>query len=384
MKIVCATNMPFAEESFRTLGETTIVEGRGIRAEQVRDAEVLAVRSTTKINRALLEGSRVRFVGTATIGTDHMDIPWLEERGIRWCFAPGCNANSVSEYLSTALLTLAHRHGLALAGKTIGVVGIGNVGRRVVRKMEALGLRVLQNDPPREEAEGAAAGLSFVSLDTILSEADVVTLHVPLTKGGRHPTAGMADADFFRRLKPGCIFVNAARGGLMSTRALLDAMDRGVVRHAVIDTWEGEPAFSRELLDRVDIGTPHIAGHSFEGKVNGTVMVYEAACRFLNAVPSWSVEGALPPPPVPALTVDAAGRRDDDLLWELAHQVYDIEGDDLRLRAGNAPDDALRAKHFDRLRESYPMRREFPYTRVTVTGASTSLRRTIADLGFRG
>ena len=383
MKIVCATNMPFAGEAFRTLGETTIVEGRGIRPEQVRDAEILAVRSTSKINRALLDGSRVRFVGTATIGTDHMDIPWLEERGIRWCFAPGCNANSVSEYLVTALLTLAHRHGYSLAGKTIGVVGIGNVGRRVVEKMEALGLRVLPNDPPREEAEGAGAGLKFVPLETLLRESDIVTLHVPLTKSGRHPTAQMAGEDFFRRLKPGCIFVNAARGGLMNTRALLAAMDSGVVRHAVIDTWEGEPAYSCELLARVDIASPHIAGHSFEGKVNGTAMVYQDACRFLGVPAAWSADGALPPPPVPELTVDAAGRRDDEVLWELAHQVYDIEGDDLRLRSGSVPDEVMRAKHFDRLRESYPMRREFPYTRVTATGASPSLLRTIAGLGFR-
>jgi len=153
MKIVCATNMPYVLEAFGTLGEARVIEGRAIAAADVRDAELLALRSTTMVNRQLLEGSAVRFVGTATIGTDHMDIPWLEGHGIRWCYAPGCNANSVSEYVTTALLCLAARHGFTLAGKTIGVIGVGNVGSRVVTKAEALGLRVLQNDPPRERSE---------------------------------------------------------------------------------------------------------------------------------------------------------------------------------------------------------------------------------------
>lgn len=380
MRIVCATSMPYAMECFSTLGETVIREGRAISPADVRDAEILALRSTTKVNRDLLAGSRVRFVGTATIGYDHFDVPYLEQAGIRWCYAPGCNANSVSEYLTSALLCLAHRHRFPLAGKTVAVVGVGNVGRRVVKKAEALGLRVLQNDPPRRDQTGDPA---FRPLDEILPEADIVTLHVPLTRGGPYPTWHMGDESFFRRLKSGCIFINSARGGAVVTDALLDAIRKGIVAHTVIDTWEGEPAYRRDLLGRVDIGTPHIAGHSFEGKVNGTVMVYEAACRFLGRAPTWKVDGLLPPPLVPRIAVDSRGLCDAEALWEVVRQVYNIEEDDLRLRSGSAESDELRAKQFDRLRKDYPVRREFPYTEVAAQNASLELRQAIARLGFR-
>ena len=401
MKIVCSTNMPFVEEAFSTLGDAVVLEGRNLKPADMRDAELMAVRSTTKVDRALLEGSRVRFVGTATIGTDHMDIPYMEKAGIRWCYAPGCNANSVAEYVTTALLRQAVRHGFTLAGKTVGVIGVGNVGRLVVRQAEALGLRVLQNDPPRERAEEGGNGQSldighqsteegrsrqagrptrFVSLDRIPAESDVVTFHVPLTKQGPDKTLHMADQAFFARLKPGCLFFNCARGAVVKTDALLAAMDRGVVACAVVDTWEGEPAYRRDLLQRVDIATPHIAGHSFEGKVMGTVMVYREACRFLGVAPAWTHEGRLPPPPVPRVAVDAAGRREEEVLWDIAHRVYDIEADDRRFRAASAEADF---EHFDRLRRDYPMRREFRFTTVSLKNASEALTRRVAAIGFQ-
>ena len=380
VKIVCATNMPYALEAFGTLGDARIIEGRIISPDDVRHADILAVRSTTRVDRDLLDGSRVGFVGTATIGTDHFDIPYLEGRGIRWCYAPGCNANSVSEYVTAALLCLARRHGFRLRGLTIGVIGVGNVGNRVVGKATALGLQVLQNDPPRQEATGASV---FQPLDSILPQTDIVTLHVPLTSDGRHPTIHMADRRFFDRLKHGCILVNAARGAVVDTDALLRAMDRGIVSHAVIDTWEPEPAYRTDLLARADLATPHIAGHSFEGKVNGTVMVYREACRFLGVPDAWTPDGLLPPPLVPQIEVDAAEREDEDALWEVVRRVYDIEADDARMRAGIVADDRQRSKHFDRLRSDYPMRREFPFTRVQLQRAGATLRGTVADLGFR-
>jgi erythronate-4-phosphate dehydrogenase len=380
MKTMCSTNMPYALEAFRTLGEARVVEGRSISAADVKEADLLAIRSTTRVDRQLLEGSRVRFVGTATIGIDHMDTDYLESAGIRWCHAPGCNANSVSEYVAAALLRLANRHGFALRGKTIGVVGVGNVGRRIVEKARVLGMNALPNDPPRQRAEGEG---DFASLEAVLARADIVTLHVPLTAEGPDRTFHMADEAFFARMKPGALFFNCARGGTTDTGALLAALERGTVRHAVIDTWEGEPDFSTDLLARCDIGTPHIAGHSFEGRVTGTVMVYQAACRFLGVPPSWTPDALLPAPDVPEIVLDAGGLTEERALWEIVRRVYDIEADDRRMRESAVADAAARRRNFDLLRKNYPMRREFRYTRVALKNASTELAGRLAGLGFR-
>jgi len=379
MNILCATNMPFAPEAFATLGSVTVKDGRSITAADVREADILAIRSTTKVNPALLDGSRVRFVGTATIGTDHLDIPYLESRGIPWCFSPGCNANSVAEYVCTALLTLARRHGFTLAGKTLGVIGVGNVGRRVVDKARALGLRVLLNDPPRARLEESSA---FLPLAELLPQCDIVTLHVPLTRSGPDATLHLANAAFFAQLKPGTVFLNAARGPVTDTAALQAAMDRGTIGHAVIDTWEGEPAYRHELLPRVDLATPHIAGYSYDGRVNGTVMVYREACRVLNLSPSWSPDHILPAAPIPAMSLSATGRSEEDVLAEAVRRIYDIEADDARMRASCVPDPAARATAFDRLRKTYPERREFPHTQLTLRDAAPTLVAKAAGLGF--
>lgn len=386
-KIVCCSNMPFVREAFSTLGEPFVKDGRTITAGDVRDAEILAIRSTTKVSREMLEGSSVKFVGTATIGTDHMDKAYMESVGIQWCFAPGCNANSVSEYFATAILRLATKYGFSLEGKTVGVIGVGNVGSLVVKKAATLGMRVLRNDPPRERGEeGRGDGdksEKWCSLDEVLKEADIITLHVPLTKTGQDATYQMACRDFFAKMKPGCIFFNCARGGVLNTSELLAAMDRKTVSHAVIDTWEGEPVFRTDLLKRVDIGTPHIAGHSFEGKVYGTVMVYQAACRFLGVEAAWTPDSLWPPPIVPTIETDAAGLKDEEVLWKIVSSVYDIEGDDARLRAESVEDDKARSAHFDLLRGKYPVRREFRFTRVTLRNARPELRKKISELGFQ-
>ena len=340
MKIVAVKNMPFAAEAFGTLGDVTLLEGRAIRAADVRDADLLLTRTTTPITRELLEGSRVRFYGTATIGTDHIDQPYLAARGIPWCSAAGCNANSVSEYLTAALLCLGQQHGITLAGKTIGVIGVGNVGTRVVEKAHALGMRVLANDPPRERNgdsappignRQSAVGNSWSALPDLLAQSDIVTLHTPLTDEGVDATVHLADEAFFEQLKPGAIFINAARGPIADTDALLRAMDRSIVAHAIMDTWEGEPDFRSDLLERVFIASPHIAGHSYEGKYMGTVMVYRAACRFLGVEATWSPDAILPPPLVPRLTA-TPDLDPEAALWELVHAVYDIEADDALVR----------------------------------------------------
>lgn len=379
MKIVCATNMPYVEEAFSRLGEPVVLEGRHIGPQDVRDAGLMAIRSTTKVDARLLDGSAVRFVGTATIGTDHMDIPYLEKRGIRWCYSPGCNANSVSEYVVAALLCLARRHGFRLEGMTMGIVGVGNVGSRVAQKARALGLKVLLNDPPKARETGDPA---FVPMERIAAESDIVTFHVPLTKAGSDRTLHMADAEWFGALKRCRVLINAARGPVVDRAALAAALAAGRPAHVVLDTWEGEPGFDASLLDRVDIGSPHIAGHSFEGKVGGTVMVYRAAAEFLGKVPDWSAEPLLPPPPVPLVEIEAAGRDDEDVLHEAVRQVYDILADDARMRGIDRSDPRKQAAEFDRQRSDYPMRREFRYTRVVIKGASVALAAKFAGLGF--
>ena len=382
MKIVCSSTLACPREAFGEMGEVAIVEDRHMGAGDVRDADALIVRSTTLVNRELLEQSRVRFVGTATIGTDHMDVQFLERRGIRWCHAPGCNANSVSEYFTSALLCLAVRHGFALRGKTAGVIGVGNVGARVARKAEALGMRVLLNDPPRQRAE-PQAGRLFASLADVLQNADMVTLHVPLTREGEDPTFHMADGSFFARLKPGAIVFNLARGPVVRTEALLSALADGRVKHAVIDTWEGEPAYRKDLLDRVDLGTPHIAGHSFEGKVLGTYLVYREACRFFGVPPAWSPEPLLHGADARTIPLLSPAADEVPTLWNSVRAVYDIEADDRRLRAGCVDDPVRRAAHFDSLRKNYPVRREFPSARIGAPAPAPPVVDVLRQLGFQ-
>ena len=380
MKIVCDNNMPYAAEAFGTLGEVMLRDGRSISAEDVRDAELLITRSTTKVTRALLAGSRVRFYGSAVIGTDHIDIPYLEEAGIPWSAAPGCNAESVANYLTAALLYLGGKHGFRLEGKTLGVIGVGNVGCKVVAKARALGLRVVACDPPRKRDVSDAAAKDFVELNELLAASDIITCHVPLTRDGEDRTYHMLDRAAFAQMRPGVIFVNAARGEVLETDALLEVLGKRVA-HAVIDTWEGEPNYRPDLLARADIVSPHIAGHSYEGKVNGTLMVYAKACQVLGVTPSFQPQ--LPAPPVPEWSANAAGRADEDLLREAVLAVYDIMGDDQRLRASCVSDAVTRAKAFDRQRKEYPMRREFAATTVRLRNASEGVLRKFRALGFR-
>ncbi|NQU39901.1 MAG: 4-phosphoerythronate dehydrogenase [Lentisphaerae bacterium] len=389
MKIVAAKNMPFVAEAFGTLGNVTLLDGRAISADDVRDADLLVTRSTTPITPALLDGSAVRFYGTATIGTDHIDIPYLDGRGIPWCSAAGCNANSVSEYVTAALLCLGQKHDITLAGKTIGIVGIGNVGTRVVEKAAALGLTVLPNDPPRERRGAPCPSTPdtrhptpWTPLRDLLPQSDIVTLHTPLTREGEDATFHLADDAFFAALKPGCIFINAARGSIVDTDALLRAMEQGIVAHAVIDTWEGEPDFRTDLLDVAALASPHIAGYSFEGKYMGTVMVYREACRALGVAPTWTPDALLPPPVVPTIIADP-DLPTEAALWKLVHALYDIEADDARMRAiPGRGDEPTRRTHFDALRKAYPIRREFRFTIVDAARTIPPLQRAIRALGF--
>jgi erythronate-4-phosphate dehydrogenase len=358
MKIVADPNIPFVREAFGPLGEIVLVPGRAITGESVRDADALLVRSVTRINASLLDGSRVQFVATATIGTDHVDEQYLEAHGIGFSSAAGSNANSVAEYVVAALLELADRRKFRLRDKTLGVVGVGNVGSRVVRYAQALGMRVLQNDPPRQLAEGLP---EFVSLERVLGEADIVTLHVPLLETTRH----MFHHDNLNRV----LLLNTARGAVVDNRALLKAMDGDRIPAAVLDVWENEPNILPELLDVVDLGTPHIAGYSFDGKVGGTRMIYEALCRYFKVPVTWQPNLPLVPPM--KVSVD----RGEGALREIIRQAYAIRRDDAALRAS--------VRSFDKLRAEYPVRREFHNIELVIRGGDDELVTALKALGFR-
>jgi erythronate-4-phosphate dehydrogenase len=371
MRIVADENIPFVREAFERLGEVTTAPGRAMSPALVRDADLLLVRSVTAVNEALLAGSRVRFVGTATIGTDHVDEAYLRSCGIAFAAAPGSNANSVAEYVTAALLVLARRGGWTLAGRRIGIVGVGNVGRRVAQKARALGLGVVLNDPPLARATGDAC---YRPLNEAL-DADIVTFHVPFTADGPDATHHLVDDALLSRLRPGAVLLNTARGGVVDTQALDRALSRRRLGAVVLDVWEREPTIDAALLRRVDLGTAHIAGYSYDGKVNGTMMLYEAACRKIGSDPVF--RPTLPAPPVPRVKVTEPG---EDGLRQAVLAVYDIEADDAALRRlANLPV-AEQGPYFDRLRKEYPVRREFMNT---VVEAPTELRSALQGVGFR-
>jgi erythronate-4-phosphate dehydrogenase len=397
MKIVADPNIPFVREAFGSLGDIVLLPGRQIDAAMARDADALLVRSVTPVNAALLDGSRVRLVATATIGTDHVDEAYLRQRNIGFTSAAGSNANSVAEFVVAGLLELAHRQGFRLRDKTLGVVGVGNVGSRVVRYAEALGMQVLQNDPPRERAEVGRAVPSaphsggrlrqpslpnFVSLERVLAEADLITVHVPLTRQGADATFHLFDKERLAALEERQpILVNTARGAVVDNKALLKAIDGDWVRGTVLDVWENEPAISPELLDVVDLGTPHIAGYSFDGKVNGTQMVYRAVCGFFGLSPTW--QPPLPPPEIPRIELSvSSGDDDEDVLRRIVRRVYDITADDGALRESIRSPAGI-GSSFDTLRAVYPVRREFFNTELVLRGAGDGLRKKAVALGFR-
>jgi erythronate-4-phosphate dehydrogenase len=370
MIIIADPNIPFVREAFRQLGDVQLVPGRQINAESVRNADVLLVRSITPVHEGLLGATRVKFVATATIGTDHVDEAWLKARRIGFASAAGSNANSVAEYVVAALLALGRRKKIRLRDRTIGIVGVGNVGRRVSRYAQALGMRVLLNDPPRQRAEPTGPD-TFVSLDQVLREADIITTHVPMTREGVDKTFHLIDP---QRLRSSQVFINTARGAVIDNAALLEVVTRQPLTGLVLDVWENEPHLLRPLLDRVDIGTHHIAGYSFDGKVNGVRMIHAAACRHFGVVSDWTPE--MPEPPVPRVDVTVEdGADDEEILRRVVSRVYDIEADDRSLRE--------KASEFDWLRAHYPERREFVHTAVAFQGGSDEVRRKAAALRFQ-
>ena len=376
MRILVDENVPYGREAFGTLGEVITAHGRAVCRDMLADADALVVRSITKVNAGLLDGTPVRFVGTCTIGEDHVDKEWLAANGVAFSSAPGCNANSVGDYITAALLTLEQRLGLDLSSMSLGVVGVGNVGSKVAAKAAALGMTCVLNDPPRQEREG---GDSFRPLSDILA-CDIITFHVPIEKTGPHPTFHLCDKRLLAAMKPGVIVLNSSRGAVVDNAALKAALAQGHVRAAVLDVWEGEPTPDLELVAAAAIATPHIAGYSFDGKVNGTRQVYGALCRALGRLPEWDPAPLLPPPDCPELMVDP---RRAGAVFEAVNTVYDISADDARMRGILSQEGReAQAAWFDRLRKEYPRRREFFNTRVQMAVPDAEMAGKLGGLGF--
>ncbi len=376
MRIACASSLAHGRDYFAPLGDVVVLPEKDINAAAVREADAVITRSKVRLNAALLEDSRVSFVATATAGTDHLDIPWLEQHGIAWAAAPGCNANSVAEYIVAALLHLAVRHSVPLEGRTLAVVGVGHVGRRVAALAPRLGLRVLLNDPPRAAAEQRS---DLQPLEDILPQADFVTLHTPLITDGPWPTERMVNARFLRLLKPGAVFLNASRGEVVDEDDLLFALRQGAVSRLVLDVFANEPRLRADLAAAATLCTPHIAGYSFEGRLNGTRLCYEAACRFFELDPP---PPALDLPTLPVCEVDVRGLSDTEALERIVRQSYDIANDDAALRSGLAAEADARGRHFQSLRQHYAERYEFARHRLRLHDASEAVRATAAALGF--
>ena len=350
MKVVCDSHIPFLKGVLEPYCDVSYVPGQEITPEIVREADALIIRTRTKCNAQLLEGSRVRFIATATIGYDHIDTTWCESNGISWTNAPGCNSWSVQQYIGSLLVSMARDMGFSFRDKTLGVVGVGNVGSKVARLAALLGFRVLLCDPPRARREGADA---FRTLEQIIKECDIISLHVPLSLDGDDATYHLFDKARLSMLNANQILINSSRGEVVDGEALKDILRQKRIHAAALDVWENEPDIDSELLQLLYCGTPHIAGYSADGKATGTMMCVQALGRFFDLpCQNWEISDMpLPAHPV-EFSIDTTGKKPQSVLAEAILHSYDIKSDDSMLRKD--------VSGFEGLRSGYPVRREFP------------------------
>ena len=378
---ICADeNIPHVRQAFGTLGTVETHPGRTIGASEVRDADVLLVRSVTSVGSKLLEGSHVQFVGSATIGTDHVDRHYLRESGIAFAHAPASNADSVADYVVAAVLLLAARRKASLADRTVGIVGCGNIGGRLAQRLPAFGMTVLRNDPPlARAAEDAGQDHAYVPLDRLMAAADVITLHVPLKREGRHPTYHLIAQDELEQMDASAWLLNTSRGAVVDNSALHRALQDEGIGAAVLDVWEDEPLPDPALVRAIDLATPHIAGYAYDGKVRGTAMLYDALCRHLDVEPKWDSQSVLAPDRPEALRCSPPDPRlpAPDYAHHLARQMYPIAADDARFRPTLAQGADERAARFSELRTTYPQRREMQMHHVPATAIPDTHRRVV-------
>lgn len=371
MKIVIDNKIPFIEGTLEGVAKVVYLAGSATGKEDIRDADALITRTRTKCTKELLQGSNVTFIATATIGYDHIDTAYCDKHGIAWTNAPGCNSSSVEQYMVAVLLHLAGKYKFKPGEKTIGIIGVGNVGSKVKRVSEALGFKVLCNDPPRERIEGPAA---YTSLEDLLAKSDIICLHVPLAETGQDATYEMANQAFITKMKEGTFFINTSRGEVVNEADLKANLASGKIKAAVLDVFRDEPAIDNELLQMLELATPHIAGYSTDGKVNGTVMSVRALSRHFGLnLDQWKPQD-VPTPEDPVIFAD--GSEEDDLTFisEIYKQTYDVLLDHQNL-LNNKED-------FEILRGDYRVRREASAYSVRLYNDDGKYRKVLEELGF--
>ena len=372
MKVIVDKKIPFINGVLERYAEVVYCEGRDITRDIVRDADALIVRTRTKCDRALLEGSSVRFIASATIGFDHIDTKYCEAGNIFWTNAAGCNSSSVQQYIAAALFHLADRDRFELAGKTMGIVGVGNVGTKVANLCKAIGMRTLLNDPPRERREGSK---DFVSLETVIRNSDIISFHVPLNPDGVDKTYHLVDEKLLGSFRRDQILINASRGEVVDGDALKWALKNKMLTDCVLDVWEHEPEIDRELLGLVGIVTPHIAGYSADGKANGTAMSVQAFGRFFKLdLHNWYPE-KVPLPVLTTLEVECKNRNVQNIVGGVVKRTYDLLADDARLR--------MSPSTFEKQRGEYPLRREFSTYTLNLLEPHDGLESMVQAIGFK-
>ena len=370
MKIVIDDKIPYIRGAFEGVAEVIYLPGSKTTPEVVKDADAIVTRTRTICNERLLAGSSVKFIATATIGYDHIDTDYCDVAGIKWTNAPGCNSKSVEQYIASTLMVLAETR--KLKDLCIGVVGVGNVGSKVARICDLLGMKVLLNDPPRERAEGSSA---FVSLKQVMDEADIITLHVPLNMKGEDATFHLGNEEFLSGLKRKPILINSCRGEVVDTLAVKAALKNNQISGFVCDCWENEPDIDLELLAMTEIATPHIAGYSKDGKATGTQMSVHAISQFFGlGLESWQPSG-VEQPVNPVFELDGSELSEQEIISKAILHTYDIRNDDAEFRKDPA--------QFEQLRGDYPTRREFPAFTILPKNVEENTLEVLRKIGFK-
>lgn len=372
MKIVADEKIPFLQGVLEPFAEVKYRPGSKISNSDLADADALITRTRTRCTRELLENTQVKFIASATIGFDHIDTDFCRKAGIEWQNAPGCNSGSVAQYVATSLLYLAKKHNFDLKKKKLGIVGVGNVGKKVEKIARTLGMRVMLNDPPRQREEGSKG---FVPLEKIIWNADIITFHVPLNHTGQDKTLHLANEGFFELLKENAILINTSRGEVIETQALKQTLRWRRIKAAVLDVWEREPLIDPELMVLCDLATPHIAGYSKDGKANGTAMSVQALSRFFGLPLNHWTPDNIPVPENTHIKIDAEDLYDQEVFEKAVSFTYDIVRDSHLLK--KMPD------LFEKYREEYPLRREFSTFTVDLQNASQDIAEKLNQLNFK-
>lgn len=373
MKIVADENIPLVKEAFGDFGTVHTVHGRQITHELLKDASILLVRSITQVSKELIEGTPIKFVATATIGIDHVDTEYLQENNIGFAYAPGSNADSVADYITSAIVLLTHKTGKRRENITVGIIGVGNVGGRVAKRLMAMGVNCLLNDPPKKRISGSDI---YLPLDQVLEESDILTLHVPLSTSGEDATYHLVNHEFLSKVKQGAILINTSRGKVIDEKVLRANRDR--LNALALDVWENEPGINLETMKICDIATPHIAGYSFDGKLRGTQMIYDAASAYFFRTRSWVIPEEF--------TSEHAGNIDVtesiDPIYDAVQNAYPIMKDDERFREILKKPKEAQEAFFDELRKKYPKRLEFTHYVVKCNKTHSKIAGILSELGF--